>query len=292
MHPRALLLRESENDSRLIALTFVISIIGHFIFFIILVFAPSQLPGKKYLPTIVNVSLVSLPLPEPSSGSKGRTVVRKPAKSKRVTAAKQPSKKAISKERKPKKTVSVAPQQWKEKTSLKKKTFKPDKVVKSAIKRIEKEAEKSELDSVSAAIDRLRNKVGEAETTATAPGKVAKDESSGFGQRTGMSAGGRLTGKLATEVLMYQQEISYHIRNNWVFSEELAGKRTDLETRLMIKIMANGEIKEVWFEKRSGNRYLDESAYKAVMKSNPLPALPSGYQYYNVGLIFTPSGLQ
>jgi colicin import membrane protein len=295
MHPRAILLRESESDSRLIALTFVISIIGHFIFFIVLVFTPGQMPSKKYLPTVVNVSLVSLPSPGPPSGSNGRAVVkanRQAAKSKSVTAPKPPLKKAVHEKRKPQKTVSVAPQKWKEKTSLKKKTFKPEKVVGSAIKRIEKKAEKSERDSVSAAIDRLRSKVGEAEATRSVKEEVAKGQESGFGKRTGLPPGGRLTGKLATEILLYQQEISYHIRNNWVFSEEVAGKRTDLEARLMIQITANGEIKDIWFEKRSGNRHLDESAFKAVVKSSPLPALPRGYQYYKVGLIFTPSGLQ
>ena len=72
----------------------------------------------------------------------------------------------------------------------------------------------------------------------------------------------------------------------------MADQRTDVEARLMIKIMANGEIRDIWFEKRSGNRYLDDSAYKAVMKSSPLPALPRGYQFYTVLLGFTPSGLQ
>jgi colicin import membrane protein len=186
----------------------------------------------------------------------------------------------------------VAPQKWKEKTSLKKKTFKPEKVVESALKKIEEKAEKSERDSVQAAIDRLRSKVGKSKSPPSAKEAVAKGFESGSGERTGLPPGGRLTGKLATEILMYQQEISYQIRNNWVFSQELAGMRTDLEARLMIKIMANGEIKDVWFEKRSGNRHLDESAYKAVVKSSPLPELPRGYQYYSVGLIFTPSGLQ
>jgi colicin import membrane protein len=61
---------------------------------------------------------------------------------------------------------------------------------------------------------------------------------------------------------------------------------------LKIKILANGEIKEIRFEKRSGNRYLDESAYKALMKTNPLPPLPKGFKLYEVGLIFTPKGLK
>ena len=85
---------------------------------------------------------------------------------------------------------------------------------------------------------------------------------------------------------------SYHIKKNWVFSEQLAGKRTDLEVRLLIKILENGTIQDIWFEKRSGNGYLDESAYKAITKANPLPPLPKGIQLYNVLLGFTPSGLQ
>ena len=94
------------------------------------------------------------------------------------------------------------------------------------------------------------------------------------------------------KLLVYQQEIAYHIRKNWVFSEQLAGGRTDMEVRLLIKILENGNIEEIWFEKRSGNSYLDESAYKAIKKSNPLPLLPKGIQIYNVLLGFTPSGLK
>ncbi len=58
--------------------------------------------------------------------------------------------------------------------------------------------------------------------------------------------------------------------------------------------MQNGKIKDIWFEKKSGNSYFDESAFKAVKKSDPLPKLPKEYfkPYYNLGLIFTPSGLK
>jgi colicin import membrane protein len=74
----------------------------------------------------------------------------------------------------------------------------------------------------------------------------------------------------------------------------LTGGRTDLEAVLVIKIMPNGEIQDIWFEKKSGNSYFDDSVYKAVKKSNPLPPLPKDYQrpFYNVGLVFTPSGLR
>ena len=97
---------------------------------------------------------------------------------------------------------------------------------------------------------------------------------------------------LSSEIFAYQQEISYHVKKNWVFSDVLAGDRKDLECRIMIKINKDGTITDLYYEQRSGNRHLDESARLAILKSDPLPPLPKGYQLYNVGLIFTPSGLQ
>jgi len=93
---------------------------------------------------------------------------------------------------------------------------------------------------------------------------------------------------------IYKAEIPYHIQNNWVFSERLAGGQTDLVAWLVIEIRPDGSIRDIWFEKRSGNRYFDEQAHKAVMKSDPLPPLPRGFTrpYFNVGLRFTPSGLK
>ena len=93
---------------------------------------------------------------------------------------------------------------------------------------------------------------------------------------------------------LYQLEIKFQIQKNWAFSEQLAGNHNNLESILVIKIMPNGEIKDVWFEKKSGNSHLDESARKAILKSDPLPPLPSEINgpYFTVGMIFTPSGLQ
>ena len=92
---------------------------------------------------------------------------------------------------------------------------------------------------------------------------------------------------------IYMIEIQYRIQKNWSFNEQLAGGRTDLEAWPAIKIMPNGEIKDIWFDKRSGNSYFDEQAKKAILKSDPLPPLPKGYwrSYFEVGFHFTASGL-
>ncbi len=90
----------------------------------------------------------------------------------------------------------------------------------------------------------------------------------------------------------YQAEIAYRIRKNWVFPDQVA-ETPNLEAILVINILKDGKIEKIWFEKNSGNAYLDESAYKAIMKSNPLPPLPEeiGLNSYSIGFTFTPLGL-
>jgi len=82
------------------------------------------------------------------------------------------------------------------------------------------------------------------------------------------------------------------IQQNWVFNEMLAGLDQNLEVRILIKILKNGEIRDISYETRSGNPYLDQSAKRAIQRANPLPALPKGMASYDVVVIFTPKGLR
>ena len=293
MQARAYLLLGAEDDLRLLVFPVIISLICHLIFFALIIYSPSHLPGRKMSQTIVNVSLVTLSqiqaAPDLKGPASGKAAIQPLAEKAPPPKAAPPAKPAAHKP-KPADTVSLSPKKWSEKTSLKKKTFKPARVVKRAIKQIEEQAEESRPSPVAAAIDRIRGKIGEKETDSRPPDT---GQTTGTAETGGGVAGpGGGDGKPAPEILVYQQEIAYYIRNNWVYPEQLAEQRKALEARLVISIMANGEIKDVRFEKRSGNSYLDDSAYKAVLKSNPLPALPKGYQFYTVMLGFTPAGLQ
>ncbi|MDF1591413.1 MAG: cell envelope integrity protein TolA [Desulfobacterales bacterium] len=244
--------------------------------------------------TIVNVSLVALSqiqaAPDATGPASGKVAAKPLAEKAPPPPKAAPLEKPAAPKPKPAETVSLSPKKWSEKTSLKKETFKPARVVKRAIKQIEEQAEASRPSTVEAAIDRIRGKIGEKETDNRLPDNRTMAGTAEAG--VGVAGPGGGDGKPAPEILVYQQDIAYHIRNNWVYPEQLAGQRKDLEARLVISIMASGEIKDVRFEKRSGDSYLDDSAYKAVLKSNPLPALPKGYQFYNVMLGFTPAGLQ
>jgi TolB protein len=74
----------------------------------------------------------------------------------------------------------------------------------------------------------------------------------------------------------YIGEAAMTIESNWAYSEQLAGGGSERSVLLGVKVLANGEIADVWYDQKSGNRYLDEAARKAVLKSNPLPPFPPG----------------
>lgn len=296
MRARADLFPGAANGRQPVTVPVAVSLICHLLIFGLIVSSPIHLSGRRTGPRIVNVSLVALPriqsAPAPAKAPAAKASASRAAK----PAPKPPAKPAVSEkaqvtvkksvsEKKPAATVSTAPTKWSEKTSLKKETFKPEQAVKQAIKKIEEQTADARPSSVAAAIEQLRGKVAK-ESEKRALERAPADESvPGEGESGGVV-------RTAAEILVYQQEIAYHIRNNWVYPEQLADQQPDLEARVMIKIMADGEIDDVRFEKRSGSRYLDESAYKAVLKSNPLPPLPRGYRDYTVILGFTPEGLR
>ena len=167
-------------------------------------------------------------------------------------------------------------------------------MIDSAIKQVQKKVDESDSSSVKEALNRLKKKVEETEAAGPQSYESSNTKAGsaviGAGEGTG-TAGGSQT---IDAIRIYQAEIQYQIQKNWAFSQQLAGDSSTLEAVLAIKILRDGEIDDIWFDKKSGNSYLDESAYKAIVKSNPLPALPREYigSFYKIGLIFGPKGLK
>ena len=63
------------------------------------------------------------------------------------------------------------------------------------------------------------------------------------------------------------------VKNNWTMPQALLPKE-NIETIIDVKISRSGALEHMGFEKRSGNRYFDDSALRAVKKSSPFPPLP------------------
>jgi TonB family protein len=95
------------------------------------------------------------------------------------------------------------------------------------------------------------------------------------------------SGQMAAKINEYANAIESRVHNNWSVPSELK-PRNNVETIIEIKIMRDGSLASLGFEKRSGNLYIDDSALKAVKKSAPFPPLPEWYPENNleIGIIF------
>jgi colicin import membrane protein len=221
---------------------------------------------------------------------------------KKVAVEKKPVAPPIPEERPPE--VSLAPKEIskekpeekpkeppKAKTSLKKETFQPSKVVQSAIEQLEKEMKSpSSEDLKKDALARLEKKV--AETPSGGTGEKSQSEGgSGEGARGKGSGRGLGGGGDSFAEGVYKSQIKDQIEKNWAFSEQLFRGQRNLETIVVIRILPSGEIQDIWIDKKSGNQYLDESAIRAIKKSNPLPPREFGLYNYEVKIRFTPEGL-
>ncbi len=269
---------------------FALSLTIHFILFAAIIISPDFKKPVKMLPKVINVSMVNLPEPEKSfkperKTNKDTAVKTRPAKPEKKE---KPPQEQLPDKIKSKQTAPVlSKKKIKVKTSLKKKTFKSARVVKSAIKNIEKKVAESRPEALTDVLEQLKAKVIKTEQNKKRTAKTGKKGLSGGKQ----SSQGK---KVAALIDIYRVKVAYQIRENWAFSEQLAGSTKGLQASLVFNIMPNGEIRDLWFTDRSGNKYLDESAYKAVMKSNPVAPHPVGVYkpFVQIGLRFTPEGVK
>ena len=275
------LLTGHSTEQKLVTLAFTVSLICHIGLFSIFIFAQTYRPKQRSAPVVMNVSLVSMPeYVAPSQPAKKATITS-PSKTTAKPAAVK--KKAVVQKKQ-------APKAAKKKTSLKKKTFRSEKVKKNTLKKLEQKVETSTSDRISKAIDQIKAKVGSEKPKKTPPASTPQKIGTGTPGGTGQVSGG----KLAEIIDIYRVEIAYQVQRNWAFPDQLAAGRSDLQTLLVFKVMPNGEIKDLFFTDRSGNSHFDESAFRAVMKANPVDPHPKSVTrpYVQMGLRFTPEGIQ
>jgi colicin import membrane protein len=273
-----------DRETRLVSIAFTASAVCHILFLSILIFTQTHEFRRRPVESFISVNLVSLPKTAPPA-QPTQPAKKPPTKAK--TEVPPQTKKVSTKSKQQTADVSLAP---KKKISLKKKTFKTEKVKKSALEKLEKKVETTSTERIAEAIERIKSRV-EKEDTKVSP-RTGADASP---QTRSVLGDEKDTGGKRAELIdFYRVEIAFQIQKNWAFADQLAGGSMDLHTWLIFKVMPDGEIKDLIFTDRSGNKHFDESAYRAVIKSNPVDPHPKGVSepFVEMGLHFTPEGIQ
>ena len=299
--------REAEGDAvpRSLASSFVISIGLHALVIAALIYVPADSSKPRRPPGAISVNLVSLPGPGPAPGppagdgappsqSPKPVEAPKPAPEKPAVSVAPPAPAPKPVPEAPKPEVSLTPK-VKEKKSLKEATKDSQKMIERAIERIEKKVSEPDTSSVASAIDRLKKKFGETETGAGRPNPPAPTAGQGGGGGPAGGAGGGGGGPGAIEPIdIYRATVASQVERNWAFSPQLAGGDKSLKVGLVFKVLPSGEITDIRYTERSSNSYLDDSAYKAIVKSSPVAAHPPVIKapYVVVAIRFTPEGMR
>jgi colicin import membrane protein len=293
---------ESQAMARSVVSCVALSLGLHALVIGALVYVRVDFSKSRRPPGAISVNLVSLPGPGPAAGSAAGAGGSPAEAPKPVEPPKPvPEKPAVSvAEPKPvpvappKPEVSTAPPKVKEKKSLKEATKDPQKLIERAIERIEKKVEGPEPSSVASAIDRLKKKFGESKTAPPSPGPPgATAGQGGSGPFSGGGGGGGGSGAIEP-IDIYRVTVASQVERNWAFSPQLAGSDKNLRVGLVFKVLPSGEITDIRFSERSNNPYLDDSAYKAIVKSSPVAPHPAIIKapYVTVAIRFTPEGVR
>jgi len=278
----------------------VISSFLHLLLILVLIGVPGLLsPKRTYFSSTYMVKLVDVP-----RGTQGKTRVAAGERSKEEklavgeTAKEKLEKVEETKKVEEKKSTGLTVKDKVEKSSA----------VKTVQKKVEvrvkdKEKDKNKEKEFSSALDKIKERVDERqrkEKLESLREKIAEGERAGTG--VGVGEGGALVvgssglpfgqGMIANLPLNYQlyySAIEQKIKSNWNLAlprgvvEDMKG----MEVVLSVKIKADGEIVDISYEQKSGNIYLDESAFRAIKKSNPLPP----FDEYNIREPFFETGI-
>lgn len=265
---------------------FLISLTAHLLLFGFIIYRSTVSSSDEsfFLPSVIEVKMVEMP----AGGSAPKKVADQ--SSEKAPVADKPTKPATEPAASVQEAdVSIAPPKPKAKVPLKYKTFKTKKVLKNALKRLERKVEGTTPKPLEDTIKRLREKVEKEGRPETQDSDMPEGKPQG--KEKGYAVGSKEEGEA---IDIYQLEVAYAIKKQWAFSQQMAGSGGKLVASITFKVMPDGHIVDIYFDDRSGNNYLNESAYKAIVKASPVKPHPPGLNrpYVAMGLRFTPEGVQ
>ena len=248
----------------------ILSLALHVAVFSAILFIPESLPARRSFDGIIyEVSLVELPggggVPAESGGDpvkKAPATVKREAPAKSIPEA--PAKRipeAPKREEKPvviaKKTLDKPAPPAPEKPKVA-----PSELIEKTISQIERSVKSEE--HLDRALAGLESRAPETKEDAGPP-------SGGGRAGEGLGHGGGIPG--GTAIQIYQMQVESLIKSNWHYPVAMDSQK-DREAILLLMVKRDGAIMSSRFDKRSQNVLFDESVFKAIERSNPLPPFP------------------
>lgn len=90
------------------------------------------------------------------------------------------------------------------------------------------------------------------------------------------------------ELAAYKARVMSCLYEHWAGARAFS-RQIELEVQFRVRVGGSGKVRSVALTRSSSNRYLDESAERAVWQCDPFQAPPSGVTEFN--LIFNPADL-
>ena len=274
---------------------FLFSAATHIALFFIFVQSPFQAAERVTLPSSINVTIKTnfkaKPKTKKNSIIKKKQKIVKPKKKVKKKRLKKLVKKRNKEKEIKKKKKNIVNLKKKKKVSKKKvkKKVKKNKIITNGISTEEKLKQARERIQTKLSANNDKNKLDDVykrlRSTVKKESKLRETE---------ISNKAKTLGKIrAKRIKEYQNYIALIIEKNWSYNEQISKTTKSLETLIVFKVMPDGTIKDIIFEKESEDDYLNESAYKAIIKSNPVSPHPRGIaeNFVLIPLKFTPSGI-
>ncbi len=246
-----------------------LSIVFHLGIFSVFLFVPEAMPTRRFDRIIYSVDLVEMPArnalelrqAKSPTEDKSKTLVKKDEEAKRISEGKKEKKPLVIAKR----TIQT------KKPSPKKTEISSAERIDNVISRIESEA-KSKEESEKEEEARLERILASLERR--------------FGRSTGRDGTGQSIDGIPMQI--YRMEVEDRIYSNWTYPE-----RKELKATILLTVRRDGTILETKIKSRSGDALFDESALKAIKRSNPLPPFPEIYKksYAEIKIIFNPQNL-
>ncbi len=108
------------------------------------------------------------------------------------------------------------------------------------------------------------------------------------GSSSGLAVKGQGGGDFASRYGWYIESVKRRIQTNWLqntIDPALRAGHT-AKTTVQFTITREGTVKDITISQPSGNLSMDNSGLRAIMASNPMPALPTDYSGSYVTVLF------